>query len=147
MLFPATSPSFQGNKFHNKNMSCVWWRCQDFQMIITEWHITSGSYRPTGFVFHFTAVQKPLGVLHSWHSKDVMSDWCTSTRQESTKNFMDIFFWETHPIVQTHHYTWNLFCSISGNMLLKEVGRWQVSIPQGCSSVKQWFLCWWLINL
>ena len=51
MLFSTTSSSLQGNKYHNKNSSCVWWRCQDFQWIITKWYTTSGSYCPTGFVF------------------------------------------------------------------------------------------------
>jgi hypothetical protein len=41
---------------------------------------TSGCYCPTGFVFNCTAVQNPPGVFHSWHSKDVSSDCCTSTR-------------------------------------------------------------------
>ena len=97
MLLSTTLSSLQGNKYHNKDSSCVWWKCQDFQWIVTKRHITSGSYCPTGPVFHCTAVQNPSGVLHSWHSKNVSSDQCTSTRPRSTKNSLEIFIWRTHP--------------------------------------------------
>jgi len=64
-LLSTTSSSLQGNKYHNKDSSCVRWKCQDFQWIVTKLHITSGSYCSTGSVFHCTAVQNPSGVLHS----------------------------------------------------------------------------------
>ena len=35
-LFSTTSSSLQGNEYHNKDSSCVQWRCQDVQWIITK---------------------------------------------------------------------------------------------------------------
>ena len=64
MLHSTTSCSLQGNKYHNKDSSCVRWKCQDFQWIVTKPHTTSGSYC-LGPVLHCTVVRNPSDVLHS----------------------------------------------------------------------------------
>jgi len=63
MLRSSTSCRLQENKYHNKDWSCVRWKCLDFQRIVRKWHTTSRSYCATGFVLHRTAVYNPSSVL------------------------------------------------------------------------------------
>jgi len=50
--------------YHNKNPSCVRWKFQDFQRVVTKLHTKTGSYCSTGYILHCTVVQNQLSVLH-----------------------------------------------------------------------------------